>query len=140
MENTPILYPMFALILWTLSIALVMNRRAVRAVREGLNPEYFRYGRGFKAPAYMQSAYQHYSNLFEMPVLFYTAGITIYITALNSMILLTLAWLYTALRFAHSLYHLSNINILRRRDTFIASYVVLVLLWIVTVLEVAGLL
>lgn len=139
MQTTLILYPMFTLVLWTLTMALVMNRRASRAVREGLNPEYFRFGRGFRAPSYMISAYQHYSNLFEMPVLFYAVTITIYVTAVNSLLLVSLAWLYVALRLLHSLYHLSNKNIPRRRDTFIGSYVILVLLWSVTALSVSGL-
>lgn len=139
MQTTLILYPMFTLVLWTLTMALVMNRRASRAVREGLNPEYFRFGRGFRAPSYMISAYQHYNNLFEMPVLFYTVAITIYVTAVNSLLLVSLAWIYVALRLLHSLYHLSNKNIPRRRDTFIGSYVILVLLWSITALSVTGL-
>lgn len=138
MEKTTILYPMFALVLWTLFIALLMNRRAFRAVKEGLNPEYFRFSRGFKAPPYMISAYQHYSNLFEMPVLFYAAILTIYITATNSLLLLSLAWAYVAARGVHSLYHLSNTNVLRRRDAFIASYLLLLLLWLAESLKVAG--
>ncbi len=136
MDNLSILYPMFTLVLWTLAIAIVTIKRAYRAVGEGLNPEYFRYGEGFKAPGYMLSAYQHYSNLFEMPVLFYAVTLTIYTTQVNSALLLTLAWLYTFLRTLHSFYHLANTNIPRRRDTFIAGYSVLVLLWGITIMEI----
>lgn len=139
MDKTLFLYPLFALVLWTLAMAVVTISRAYRAVGEGLNPEYFRFGKGFKAPGYMLSGYQHYSNLFEMPVLYYVALITIYMTSVTSMLLLSLAWTYVVARIIHSYFHLSNTNIPRRRDAFIASYLALVSLWVVTGLGVAGL-
>lgn len=138
MEQKSILYPLLALAAWTLLMAVVMIRRAFRAVGEGLNPEYFRYSKGFRPPGYMLSAYQHFDNLFEMPVLFYALLITIYITANNSVQLLTLSWGYVVMRIFHSLAHLSNRNVPLRRNFFIASYVILVLLWSVTAVELIG--
>lgn len=136
MESRLILYPMFALVAWTFAMAVVMVRRAFRAVGEGLNPEYFRLGRGFKPPDYMLSAYRHFSNLFEMPVLFYAALIIVYVTAVNNALLLTLAWAYVFSRMLHSHYHLNNTCVIRRRNAFMASYTILALLWLVTVWQV----
>lgn len=129
MENNSILYPLIALVAWTLAIAVVMIRRAFRAVGEGLNPEYFRYGKGFKAPGYMLSAYHHFENLFEMPVLFYLAIVTIHITHLTNIPLIFLSWAYVVSRVIHSHYHLDNSNVPYRRNAFIVSYVILILLW-----------
>lgn len=138
MENKLILYPMFALVAWSLAMAIVTIRRAYRAVGEGLNPEYFRYGKGSRAPGYMLSGYQHYSNLFEMPVLYYAAIVTIYATAVTSLWLVVLSWAYVAARVVHSHFHLSNTNVPRRRNAFIASYLILVGLWFSTWLAVVG--
>lgn len=138
MDNTLILYPMFVLVAWTLAMAIVMIRRAYRAVGEGLNPEYFRFSKGFKPPAHMLSSYQHYSNLFEMPVLYYTAVLTIYVTGVINTSLLGLAWAYVIARGIHSHFHLANTNVPRRRDAFIASYLILFVLWLAIGLSVSG--
>lgn len=129
MDNNSILYPLIALVAWTLLMAIVMIRRAFRAVGEGLDPEYFRYGKGVEPPGYMLSAYQHFENLFEMPVLFYLAIVTIHITHINNTVLLTLAWAYVVSRAVHSRYHLENSNVPYRRNAFLVSYILLVLLW-----------
>ncbi|HEY0719878.1 MAG TPA: MAPEG family protein [Gammaproteobacteria bacterium] len=136
MENKVILYPLFALVAWTLFMTVVMIRRAFRAVGEGLDPEYFRYGKGFTPPGYMLSAYQHFENLFEMPVLFYVALSVIYVTHINNALLLTLAWGYVAARMVHSVYHLDNTNVKRRRNAFITSFVILIVLWVSVVVFV----
>lgn len=136
MEQTTILYPLFGLVAWTFIMAVVMISRAFRAVGEGLNREYFRHGQGYEPPGYMLSAYQHFNNLFEMPVLFYVGIITIYVTAVNDVTLLILAWCYVLSRIVHSRYHLSNTHVSRRRNAFIVSFLILLGLWLVTVSRV----
>lgn len=126
------LYPAFILTFWTFAMAAVMIRRAFDAVNKGgLNPEYFRYGAGFDAPHSMRSAYLLYSNLFEMPVLFYLAIVFIYITDTANALLLTLEWAYVAFRIVHSFTLLDNRNIKSRRNAFLASVMVLLLMWAV---------
>jgi len=68
-------------------------------------------------------------NLFEMPVLFYVACIVFYVTGKVDGIALTLAWLYVALRIAHSVVHLTYNNVLHRLAAFGASTFVLLALW-----------
>ncbi len=138
MDNNSILYPLFALVAWTLLMAVVMIRRAFRAVGEGLSPEYFRFGLGHTPPHYMLAAYQHFENLFEMPVLFYVAILTLYATNIKSTLLLILAWGYVVARITHSRYHLDNRDVVRRRNAFMASYVILVALWIGVAVRVIG--
>ena len=136
MEQKLILYPLFALVAWSFVMTVVMIKRAYRAVGEGLSVEYFRYGSGAKIPGYMRSAYQHYSNLYEMPLLFYVAVVVIYISGVAMMDLLLLCWGYVAARMVHSLLHLDNSNLPRRRDTFMLSTLVLMVLWAVTMWRV----
>lgn len=137
MNGVFILYPAFALAGWTFVMAAVMLRSAFKAVGEGLDPRYFRHGSGFEAPGYMRAAYQHYTNLFEMPVLFYAAVLMAYVTVQVTPALLGLAWLYVAARVVHSLIHLKNTNIPRRRDSFLVSVAVLLILWGVLLASVA---
>ena len=137
MKTNAIIYPAFALAGWTFVMAAVMFRSAVKAIGEGLNPRYFRYGEGFEPPDYMRSAYQHYTNLFEMPVLFYTAIVVTYVTGQTSGLLLVLAWAYVVLRVVHSVFHLKNTNVPRRRDSFLLSVAVLIAVWGVLLVRVA---
>ena len=136
MEKTLILYPMFALVLWTFAMGAVQVWRTDRSVREGLHPNYFRHKLGYEPPGYLLSATQHFSNLFEMPVLFYAAVITIYAAGVNSIALLTLAWVYVVTRLLHSRQHLADKHLLKRRNTFFASYFVLLIFWLTTMFVV----
>ena len=93
MQTTWILYPLFAMALLTLVVALRMLLLRISAVRNGsLNLSYFRTNEGAKAPAALTQTTQHFDNLFEMPVLFYAIVIILYITASASPLLLVLAW------------------------------------------------
>lgn len=136
MKDSAILYPLFALAGWTFLMAVFMLRTAFRAVGEGLSVEYFRYGAGAEPPGYMRAAYQHYSNLFEMPVLFYAAGVLAYVTGQASSLLLGLAWAYVVTRMAHSVLHLKNTNIPRRRDAYLLSALLLMVMWVVLFLGI----
>lgn len=76
-------------------------------------------------------ASDNFMNLFEMPVLFYVACITIYVTETTMSLLVILAWVYVALRCAHSLIHCSYNRVMHRFGVFITSAIVLLLLWII---------
>lgn len=129
MKDVAILYPLFALVAWTFVMATVMLRSAFKAVAEGLDRRYFRYGAGAEPPGYMRSAYQHYTNLFEMPVLFYAAVLTAYVSGQVTPLLTGMAWTYVAARMGHSLIHLKNTNVPRRRDAFLLSVALLIAIW-----------
>ncbi len=133
MEQTLILYPMFALVLWTFFVGALQVRYTKRAVMEGLHPNYFRHKLGYEPPHYLLSASQHFTNLFEMPVLFYAGVIAVYVTGINNIGLLVLAWLYVFTRLLHSRQHLADRHLLKRRNTFFASYFVLLAFWLTTI-------
>ena len=69
-------------------------------------------------------------NLLEMPLLFYVVSIAFYVTHQVTPRVLTLAWVYLALRLAHSLVHVTSNQILVRLTSYAASNVVLLTLWI----------
>jgi hypothetical protein len=75
-----------------------------------------------------QSA-DHFRNLFEVPVLFYALCAFIAITRMTTLFLLACAWGYVALRAAHAYVHLTHNKVVRRFQTFVASTLVLYVMW-----------
>jgi hypothetical protein len=69
-------------------------------------------------------------NLLEMPLLFYVACLTLYVTGKVDAVAVYLAWLYFGLRAAHSLIHLTYNKVFHRLTVFAASNAVLAVLWI----------
>jgi hypothetical protein len=76
----------------------------------------------------VQSA-DHFRNLFEVPVLFYALCAFLAITRLTTLLLLACAWGYVALRGLHTYIHLTNNKVVRRFQVFVASTIVLYVMW-----------
>jgi hypothetical protein len=68
-------------------------------------------------------------NLFEMPVLFYALCGFLIVTNLTTPVLLACAWGYVALRICHSWIHLTGNKVIRRFQVFVASSMVLFVMW-----------
>jgi hypothetical protein len=77
----------------------------------------------------VQSA-DHLRNLFEMPVLFYAVCGFLAITKLTTALLLACAWGFVALRALHAYIHLTHNKVIRRFQVYLASSLVLWLMWI----------
>ncbi len=76
-------------------------------------------------------ASDNFMNLFEMPVLFYVACLTIYVTNSASPLLVALAWAYVAFRVVHSFIHCSYNKVMHRFAVFILSAIVLLFIWLI---------
>lgn len=76
-------------------------------------------------------AADNYRNLFEAPVLFYLALVVAFASGHVTPLTLGLAWSYVALRAAHSVVHCGYNRISHRFYLFLASNVLLWILWIV---------
>ena len=72
----------------------------------------------------------NFSNLFEAPVLFYVAILTIFTTQIADNTLLAGAWIYVALRYLHSYIHITYNKVMHRYKVYLASTFVLWILWI----------
>ena len=72
----------------------------------------------------------NYSNLFELPVLFYTAILLTLILMIQDSILVILAWSYVASRYLHSFIHVSYNNVMHRFLVFLFSSFVLLAFWV----------
>ena len=76
----------------------------------------------------VQSA-DHFRNLFEMPLLFYALCAFLAITKLTTPLLLACAWGYVVLRAVHTYVHLTSNKVVRRFQVFVASTIVLYVMW-----------
>ena len=128
------LYPMFALVLLTFAALLRLYRSRVAAYRSGqLTGAYFKVFQGAEVPANVQVATRHFNNLFEMPVLFYVATTLCIVLQRETTLTIGLAWLFVATRLLHSWIHLTSNRVMWRMRIFMASNVVLLVLWAVVV-------
>lgn len=129
-------YPMLALMFLTLCVAINLLAQRIKAVRDQkVKLGYFRVYSGAEPPPKLLAAANHYSNLFEVPVLFYLACVTALVVGAQSPLLLGLAWAFVALRLIHTVIHLSYNNVLHRLAAFLLSVAVLVGIWILIALH-----
>ena len=72
---------------------------------------------------------RHFTNLFEVPVLFYVVVLMTYVTHQVTTWLVACAWAYVALRWVHSAIHLTSNDVVARFSAYFASGAVLVVMW-----------
>lgn len=75
-------------------------------------------------------AADNYSNLFELPVLFYTAILLTLILMIQDSILVILAWAFVISRYLHSLVHITYNKVMHRFSIFLFSSFVLLAFWV----------
>jgi hypothetical protein len=130
-SHAAILWPMGALVALTFVVLMQIPVRRFRAAFAGkVNAGDFRYGESARVPGEVMLPNRNYMNLLEIPVLFYVACITMYVTQRVDDGALWLAWAYVAIRAAHSVVHLTYNNVMHRLALFAASNVVLLVIWI----------
>ena len=129
MQSFAILYPAFAMALLTFGVSVWLLKMRIKAYKSGADPRYFKLNQG-DLPVYAKQAEQHYENLFEMPVLFYVVLLLAFVTQTANVGLVFLAWAYVAVRAAHSYVHLGENKLLLRRNVFLASFAILLVMWI----------
>lgn len=137
--DTSILAPAFALAGWTLAVLLRVAFTRIAAVRRGaIGPDAFRFGETPAVPRQAALANRNYMNLLELPMLFHVGCVIACVTGTASAAVLGLAWLYVALRVAHSLVHLTYNDVLHRLVVFATSNAVLTALWVLVGIAVFG--
>ena len=130
MDKTSILFPMVALATLTFAVLVLIPLRRFRAGSAGqIVFEDFRYGESERVPPEVRIPNRNMINLLELPVLFYVACLSYFVTERVDDGALTLAWVYVGLRIAHSAIHLTYNRVRHRLVAFAASNVVLVMFW-----------
>jgi hypothetical protein len=131
-----ILYPVFAMFLLVAIVFLRMRSARFAAVRRNeVSVKFYRAFSGEEEPEAARVVARHFINLFEVPVLFYVTAIMIYVTHQVNYWLVALAWLYVALRYAHSYVHLTSNDVIVRFSFYLASGIVLAVMWTMLLIQ-----
>lgn len=83
-------------------------------------------------------AADNFRNLFEVPVLFYALAATALATGYVPDWLVACAWIFAGLRVLHSLIHCTYNKVYHRLGAFLASFALLVGMWIAFFASVAA--
>ena len=129
MNSELMLLPLLGQVILTFCVGLLARIRREKSVKEGFNWRYFKTFEGEKPPRYVLQADQHLVNLFEVPMLFFAAGIlAISLDTVDTMILL-LASIYVISRVIHAIISLTNNRLLWRGRVFIFSTIIILVMW-----------
>jgi hypothetical protein len=129
--RSPLLAPVVALVLWSFVMCAWLYATRIPAIRQRkivYNP--YRPAEEFHAqlPAEARWKADNYNNLMEQPTLFYAVALTLALLGADASLNTGLAWLYVALRIAHSLVQaMINIVMLRFAIFMAATLVLLVM-------------
>ena len=131
MNQTAIFFPVFALAAWTFAILLLIPYKRIKAVsQKQLVVDDFKLGESKNVPPNVSLPNQNYTNLLELPVLFYVVCLVLYVTNSVDAMAIYLAWAYVGLRLIHSVIHLTSNNVFRRLIVFAMSAFVLMAMWV----------
>ncbi|MCL2308885.1 MAG: MAPEG family protein [Proteobacteria bacterium] len=126
MKATSIFLPALVLMLWTLLVLVQVPIRRFSAYFLGRRvvADDFKYGESANVPADVSLPNRIFMNLVEVPVLFYALVLIAFVTNEVNQVTVGLAWLYVALRFAHSLIYFTYNRVVHRFAAFTASNLV----------------
>ena len=131
MESRLILFPLIAMALLTFIVAALMFRRRVAAMKaQRIHPQKVALSAQMAALIADTRASDNFRNLFELPVLFYAAVLTIYSANLCNTTYMVLSWIFVVTRSAHSYLHCGPNRTMLRFSAFAAGFITLILIWL----------
>lgn len=130
LSQTSILWPVMALVGWTLAVLLLIPYRRFKAAFSGqVTAGDFRFGESSNVPLMVSIPNRTFMNLLEVPVLFYVVCVVLFVTQNVTSTMVMLGWAYFGFRVAHSVVYLTYNHVVHRFLTFATSNVVLVMMW-----------
>lgn len=132
------LYPLFAMVLVTFVVAIHLFRLRVKAVKSGqIRLSQFRLNSG-DMPDNVAQAARNYTNLFEVPMLFYTAGAIAIALGIQVPAMVITAWIFVLARIAHSWIHLTSNNVIHRLRAYMLGNICVLVIWGILVASYAA--
>lgn len=139
MQINSLIYPMATLILLTFFMMYLLWALRVQAVRaRKISPRHFKLNKGGEEPDNLIAVSQNYSNLLELPVLFYLVCIIAMMLKQSADYFIIHAWAFVVLRFIHSYIHTTYNHIIHRLYAFALSGFVLFSMWVKVVLIISA--
>jgi hypothetical protein len=128
MLSNATLWPMIAHAALVFLLYWLLSKRRVAAVRSGsAQAAQFRENR--EEPPASLLVHNNLRNQFELPVLFHTVCLALYISTADNWATVALAWIFVLSRYAHSYIHITSNRLRHRRPLFITGFLSLVGMW-----------
>ncbi|KAL5610345.1 hypothetical protein FOVSG1_005026 [Fusarium oxysporum f. sp. vasinfectum] len=127
-HNLPLLGPLVGLSTWTFAMEGLLYARRIPALSKydvTFDPATVKRQKADKLPPFVQWPADNFNNLLEQPTQFYAVMIALTLLGVKDKVTVRLAWGYVALRFLHSIIHVTTNNLNLRFPTFAASSFVL---------------
>lgn len=125
-----ILNPIYSLVLLTFLVGFSLGAsRLVSAKKGHVDRRYFKLMAGYEPPEYSKKLERNFSNLLELPLLFYLVCVLSIVLKVSSPLLLSLAWTFVGLRVLHTAIHVTYNYPYHRFFAFLVSTLVLLAMW-----------
>ena len=132
MSGNEIFHPMLAIVALTLIVWVRLYAVRIPEMRRlRIHPQAVATSAQKSARLVDTRAADNFSNLFEVPVLFYLALIVAYLTEQVTPLTLGLAWGFVAGRALHSLIQCSYNKVMHRFTVYVVSTCLVWVLWVV---------
>ena len=130
-------YPLFAMFGLSFIVGVMSFHARVTAVRSGkVDARYFKTFNVGTPPENVIKLSRHYANLFEVPVLFYTAVLLALVLKIESQSALVWSWLFVVARVVHAFIHIGPNKLVPRIAAFMMGWVALTGLWVTLFLSI----
>jgi hypothetical protein len=133
-----IFVPMLVIVALTFVAFVRMAAGRGAAVKGGHPAEYYKAHLGAPEPEATVVGVRHYANMFELPVLFYAACLTAFVTGSVGLWTLVFAWAYAVARLMQSAAHLTSNNPNVRGGAFVLGVLFMLALWVNVGIAVCG--
>jgi len=135
-SSVAIFWPVMAQVLLTYVIYLTVSARRVGAVKAGTAT-----ASDFKVPSIepepSATAARNLSNQFELPVLFFAASLSLFVTGGAGLAAIVVTWAFVLSRVAHAYVHLTSNRLKIRRPLFIVSLLINLVQWLLLAIHIA---
>jgi len=126
-----IIYPLFTLVMFTITVGFCLGASRLFSVKKRhVDRRYYRLMSGYEAPEYVQKLSRNFTNLLELPILFYVLAVLTVALNINSSLINALAWGFVSLRLVHSCIHIFYNNPKHRFYSYLFSAIILLVMWL----------
>ncbi|WP_417316947.1 MAPEG family protein [Emcibacter sp.] len=126
-----VFYPMALMAIFTVLYSPILVIGRFKSVRLGDVPSYYyKTLDGAEPPEYVKKPTRHWSNLYEVPVLFYAVCLAILVKGQEDNIFAYMAWGFLGLRLLQAFIHSTYNNVYHRLCVFGTGLAVVLAMWI----------
>ena len=138
MTGEAIFWPMLVQAFLTFAIYTVVSSRRISAIRAGMaKPSDYRVP--IVEPEPSATAARSLINQFELPVLFFSACMVLFVLGAADITAILIAWVFSLSRLGHAFVHITSNRLRYRRPLFLAGFFAALLQWLIVALRLAGL-